>query len=682
MGDYPNPSELFIISLMVSDINGYKTKEEWFLGKGTFGSVYKAEKDGSFFAVKIFQTELLKDEYKKFLDREIQALQKINHPNVVKLHEYGTFEDKGFEYFYILMDLVEGQRLSAYVGVADEKTVVNLVKSVLSTLDHVHQQGVLHRDLKPDNIMVSTKGDPILLDFGLSKLIDYTSIIQTGEHAGTYYYMSPEQITDSKNIDARSDYFSVGVILYQLLTGVKPFDAPNVPALINLIQTQYPKAPSDLNPAISNQVENVILKLLEKQPFARYQNVSEIINAFDETALARERKLDLKIRNYIRVLNNEKGLFKEGQANGFIEQVLYPANLFSRFHPTVKLIVGSNISFTTDPATNRLNYPAFTNTSGIQELPYSSGDETTPLQKKDFHSITQIQEYVKKVIDFQINNDVNELAAPFFYAKDPSDEWFSINLKLLKESIAYRDREKPQLPLWGGICMSVDGWHDDDIKNEILNKYVKNAPDGFFVYGDPIGNTANLPQIFHYSDLLKKLQDSSGVPVVAARVNGLGLVLLSIGISGLSSGIAGLDSFKESLLSDMRETDFGVEPRYYIPELMTMISLKGGITTKLKDIAKSSIADDLKCRCTYCSGADGETLSVTSIKMHFLLRRHNEVKELEAIAPNKRLDFIEEKINRAIHYQKTLQKEGIKVANDFSHLNTWKSLVEKFKKIS
>jgi serine/threonine-protein kinase len=385
---------------MVSDVNGYKTKEEWFLGKGTFGSVYKAEKDGKFFAVKIFQTEFLKDEYKKFLDREIQALQKIDHPNVVKLYEYGTFKDKGFDYFYIVMDFVEGNRLSAYIGTAKEKTIVDLIKSILSTLDYVHHQGIFHRDLKPDNIMVNVAGEPVLLDFGLSKLIDYTSIIQTGEHAGTYSYMSPEQIVDSKNIDARSDYFSVGVILYQLLTGIKPFDAPNVPALINLIQNQYPKAPSDLNPAISNQVENVILKLLEKQPFARYQTISEIIGSFDQTTPIRERKLDLNIKNYIRVLNNEKELFKDGQNKSFIEAVLYPANLFKRFHPTVKLIVDSRIPFTTDPATNRLNYPAFTNTNGIQELPYSSGDETTPLQKKDFHSITQIQEYVKKSFRF------------------------------------------------------------------------------------------------------------------------------------------------------------------------------------------------------------------------------------------------------------------------------------------
>ena len=184
---------------MIPEVNGYKTKPEWFLGKGSFGSVYKAEKGGKFYAIKIFQTELLKDEYKKFLDREVKALQKIDHPQVVKFHESGVFTDKGFEYFYIVMDFVEGEKLSTYIGSSSEKVVVDIIKSTVATLDFVHKQGVLHRDLKPDNIMVTREGVPILLDFGLSKLIDYTSIIQTGEHVGTFHYMSPEQISDSNS---------------------------------------------------------------------------------------------------------------------------------------------------------------------------------------------------------------------------------------------------------------------------------------------------------------------------------------------------------------------------------------------------------------------------------------------------------------------------------------------------
>ena len=180
---------------MVTNINGYNIKPEWFIGKGSFGSVYKAEKDGEFFAVKIFQSELLQTEYKNRLDREIKAIQKISHSNVVKLHDYGLFKDNEFEYFFIVMDLVEGKSLNEYIGSVEENKCVEIIESVLDTISSVHSQGVIHRDLKPANIMVNLDGTPIILDFGLAKLIDYSSITQTGERVGTFYYMSPEQVT-------------------------------------------------------------------------------------------------------------------------------------------------------------------------------------------------------------------------------------------------------------------------------------------------------------------------------------------------------------------------------------------------------------------------------------------------------------------------------------------------------
>jgi serine/threonine-protein kinase len=489
---------------MTSNINGYNIKPEWFLGKGSFGSVYKAEKDGKFFAVKIFQSELLQTEYKDRLDREIKAIQKINHPNVVKLYDFGLFKDNDFEYFYIVMDLVEGKSLNEYVGSVEEKKCIEIIESVLDTMDSVHLQGIIHRDLKPANIMINLEGTPIILDFGLAKLIDYSSITQTGERVGTFYYMSPEQVTDSKNIDNRSDYFSIGIIFYQLLTGLLPYDAANLPALIDQIKNQYPKNPSELNSSISNHIENVILKLLEKSPYQRYQSVDDIKNAIKNIPEERPKTLDLSDRFFVRLLHNEKSVFDEALKESLIDRIIFPANFFNLCKPTVKLIRDTKVSFTTDPSTNRLTYSAFSKTKGIQELPYSSGDEVIPIQKKDFHSITQVQEYVKKVLDFQIQNGVTELASPFFFAKNSSDDWFNINLKLLKESIAYRDQYHKDKPIWGGICMNIDNWHDDDEKNKILNNYVKADPGGFFVYSDPIENTSNLVQLLQYADLLKK----------------------------------------------------------------------------------------------------------------------------------------------------------------------------------
>lgn len=663
---------------MLSDVNGYKTKPEWFIGKGGFGSVYKTEKNGKLYAIKVFQTEFLRGEYKDRVDQEIKALQKITHPNVVKFHDFGTFKENEFEYFYIVMDFIDGKPLSNFVGTLDEVKCIQIIKSTLDTLDAVHKIGIIHRDLKPENIIINLKGIPIILDFGLAKLIDYSSITQTGERVGTYSYMSPEQVTDSKNIDNRSDYFSIGVIFYQLLTGTLPYDATNLPALIDQIKNQYPKNPSELNSSISNNVENVILKLLEKEPYKRFQNTDDIKNALESIPEEKPKKLDLSIKHFIRLLHTERGIFEEALKADLVERVIFPANFFKFYHPTVKILRTSGIPFTTDPATNRLTYTAFSKTVGVQELPYSSGDEVTPIQKKDFHSISQVQDYVKKVLDFQIENGVTELAAPFFYAQNSSDEWFNINLKLLKESVSYRDQYHKDLPIWAGICMNVENWHDDDEKNKILNYYVKTNPDGFFVYGDPIGNQSNLTQLFHYADLLKKLQSSSSVPVVACRVNGLGLILLSLGISGISSGISSLDNFRESILSDTQE-GYGADPRYYISELLSIISLKKGVTTKLTDIAKSSIGKELKCPCQYCTSIDSGVLTQRNMKLHFLNRRKGEIEEISKLDQDKRLDYIEKKVDQAISYSKTLTSEG-KNIGDLAHLNTWKSLIQQFKK--
>ena len=229
--------------------------------------------------------------------------------------------------------------------------------------------------------------------------------------------------------------------------------------------------------------------------------------------------------------------------------------------------------------------------------------------------------------------------------------------------------------------MNIENWHDEDEKNKILNQYVKTGPDGFFVYGDPIGNSSNLTQLFHYADLLKKLQTASGVPVVACRVNGLGLILMCLGISGISCGIAALDNFRELILSDIQE-GYSADPRYYIPELLSMVSLKKKVATKLTDIAKSSVGSALKCTCKYCEGIySGTPLTQRNMKLHFLQRRKQELEEIAAVSLQDRLAYIEKKIDTAIKYAKTLSNEG-KEVGDFSHLITWRNLVQQFLKRS
>ncbi|OGC70036.1 hypothetical protein A2415_01605 [candidate division WWE3 bacterium RIFOXYC1_FULL_39_7] len=668
---------------MIGNVNGYTVKEEWFIDKGTFGAVYKAFKDDVFYAIKVFQSDYVISDYgKDRVLREIKALQKIDHPNVVKIHDFGIFTEHGFEYYYLIMDFVDGSTLGELVGQLRETESMRIIKSVLETLEKVHEVAI-HRDLKPQNIKIKKDGTPIILDFGLAKLIDYSSITQTGERLGSYAYMSPEQVTDSKNVDARSDFYSIGVIFYELVTGTSPYDAVNLPALIEQIKNRYPTPPSELNPEISYKTETLILKLLEKEPYKRYQSIKEIISVINTDIKPRRGLLDIESTYFVRLLHNEKTVILEAIDKGLASNLIFPAHFFAKQHPTVKELSERKIRLITDPSTNRMNYTAFTKTLSVRQLPYAPEDKVTPYQKKDFQSIEQIKTFVRNVLKYQIENSNTELVAPFFYAKDADDEWFSINLRLLRESLNIRDELYPDVPLWASICMSIEKWYAEDTRKYILNNYVRWAPDGFLIYPDKIDNNTSISQLYHYTKLLLELQKYADRPVVACRSNTFGLILLAAGIKGIGSGMSALDSFSEDLLTSDEE-DYSVGTRYYYPELMTMIWLEKNLPTRLIDIYKSSLGEELKCNCPYCKPLyDKGELPRSNVKLHFLYRKFQELEQIRNLTEKEqRLEYLENRTKKALGYLKELRDKEIKVVSSYAHLNTWLELIDKLKNLS
>lgn len=208
-------------------INGYEIIE--FKGKGSFGTVYKCQKDNHIYAMKIFARDYVFAEFAKGtnnrITREIETLKKVHGRYVAGYIDDGTFMDNGWEYIYVIMEFVEGKDLANVMKlkVFNIDEALNIFEQILSGIESIHLQKLIHRDLKPANIYMLDNGDIKILDFGLSKLIDYTSITNTGDQLGTPLYMSPEQISDSKNIDYRSDYYALGVILFELLTGHSPY---------------------------------------------------------------------------------------------------------------------------------------------------------------------------------------------------------------------------------------------------------------------------------------------------------------------------------------------------------------------------------------------------------------------------------------------------------------------------
>ena len=207
--------------------------------------------------------------------REAQTAGKLNHPHIVTVYDVG--EDLGMS--YIVMEFVEGQTLTQWMK--KKRMSVPQIKHVIYHaglgLDYAHENGVFHRDVKPDNIMLSTTGGVKVMDFGIARVVE-SSLTKTGSVMGTPAYMSPEQCNGQK-VDGRSDIFSLGVILYELLTGRKPFKGDTMPSLMFAIMKEEPPEPSTVDSNVAPVWNPILKKALAKNRDERYATVKEFAAA-------------------------------------------------------------------------------------------------------------------------------------------------------------------------------------------------------------------------------------------------------------------------------------------------------------------------------------------------------------------------------------------------------------------
>lgn len=251
------------------------------LGKGAMGLVYKGIDPAINrpVALKTIRLDFVNDpeemeELKERLFREAQAAGKLSHPNIVTIYDVGSHEHLQ----YIAMEYLEGHTLEEMIKKKTKfnfKILSKIIIQICYALEYAHEKGIVHRDIKPANIMVLKDYSVKVMDYGIAR-VDSASMTKTGVAMGTPNYISPEQL-EGRTVDKRADIFSLGVVIYELLLGERPFKGDNITALIYSILNHEPEKPSNINSQIPLLFDHIVNKALKKDPYDRYQKASELI---------------------------------------------------------------------------------------------------------------------------------------------------------------------------------------------------------------------------------------------------------------------------------------------------------------------------------------------------------------------------------------------------------------------
>lgn len=258
----------------------YQVIEE--LGRGGMGEVYKVKdnKLDEVMALKLLKSEMASvTSIGERFRNELKLARKVTHKNVCRLHDFHEQEDT----FFITMEYVPGENLKQFVlkkKKLTEEEAIDLAKQICQGLMEAHKLGVVHRDLKPQNILVDPKGQAKIMDFGIARSMEAKGMTQTGTIVGTPEYMSPEQ-AEGKKANPCSDIYSLGVILYEMVTGKVPFEGDSALSIALKHKTEIPDPPRKLNQEISEDLASVILKCMEKNPEKRYSSAQELFSELE-----------------------------------------------------------------------------------------------------------------------------------------------------------------------------------------------------------------------------------------------------------------------------------------------------------------------------------------------------------------------------------------------------------------
>lgn len=554
-------------------INGYLFEEA--LGSGSFGAVYRVSKEGKIYAAKVLAETYILEEFKNEqnrITREIDVLKQVNSKNLIKYQEDFYFKNEfGVIEYVIVMEFFEGKTLRNFLK-KDTKleTLIHIFVNVLNGVRDLHNtifenEGIIHRDLKPDNIMVDKDLNVKIIDYGLSKIIDFSSITSTGTQIGSPLYMSPEQLKDSKHIDYRADIYALGIILYEMLTKKTPYIATTVPELLMKILNEPIIPPKQYNPNISDGLEKIIFKATAKEPFARFQSIEEFIEAFDKKNIQEGL---VTVGRYYAWVYREKTVTEQFEEVNKAD-IIYPIHVRNWMKKLHSHFLNNNFeNVIIDPSTQRLSYVAFANTKGLVELPYAP--EKGVISLEYLNNPQRRKEYIDKWYDTVSIG--KKLILPYHYISNTDypvekiDDWIKMNIQLIDESIQVVEEGKEKYAM-----ISIGLSHLVFQADKILSYFVHAEVDGFIVQVSDM-KQLNEQSLKSYLDFMLNLQKYTNKPVIALKVPvALGLTLVAKGIHGFSLGLASIDYFDEQYIKEEKDS-FNLYSKFYFPKVMSLMS--------------------------------------------------------------------------------------------------------------
>lgn len=637
-------------------INGYLFEEA--LGSGSFGAVYRVSKGKTTYAAKVLAETYILEEFKNDqnrITREIDVLKNVTGKNLIKYQEDFYFKNE-FDVieYVIVMEYFEGKTLRNYLrGNVDLDTLISVFVSVLQGVRELHntiieKEGIIHRDLKPDNIMIDDELNVKIIDYGLSKIIDFSSITSTGTQIGSPLYMAPEQLRDSKHIDYRADIYALGIILYEMLTKNMPYKATTLPELLLKILNDPIIPPRQYNSSISDGLEKIIFKATAKEPFARFQTIDDFIEAFSKKNIAEEL---VTVGKYYAWVYREKDVTEQFEdANS--ADIIYPIHVQNWMKKLYQHFADNNFeNVIIDPSTQRLSYFAFGSTKGLVDLPYAPQKGVISLEY--LQNPQKRREYIENW--YATVSMGRKLILPYHYISntdypvDKVDEWIKMNIQLIDESSKIVESEKQKYAM-----ISIGLGHLVFQADKILSFFVHADVDGFIVQVSDM-KQLNEQSLGSYLEFVLNLQKYTNKPVIALKVPiPLGFTLIAKGVHGFSLGLASIDYFDEQYIKEEKDS-FNLYSKFYFPQVLSFLTYPKKDTFAFEQIYNYFGG----CNCRWCKGKSAIEIGTgdKGVQLHHWQLMLEEVEKFNEFEGKARVEYLKKRVDDALRNLDSIPRE-------------------------